>query len=261
MKLHIDLNCDLGEGAGHAAALMPLITSANIACGAHAGDLATMRATVALALQHGVAIGAHPGFADRENFGRREWAISPASAAQLVFGQIQALQEIAFAMKAEVRHVKLHGALYHMASRDEGLARAIVEAVWGTEWKPIFFVLAGSVLERVARARSEFQIVSEVFADRTYQRDGSLTPRSAPDALIRDEAAAVAQVLRMIREGVVRATDGTDIPIAADTVCVHGDGPAPVEFAVRLRAEFAAAGIEVRAPGVTAAIERARAAS
>ena len=248
MKLRIDLNCDLGEGAGHDAALMPLITSANIACGAHAGDAATMRATVALAQRHGVGIGAHPGFADRENFGRRELPISPADAAGLVCAQIQALQKIAAATKAEVRHVKLHGALYNMASRDAELARAIVEAVWSTEWKPMLFVLAGSVLERVARARSGGRVVSEVFADRTYQRDGSLTPRTQPDALIRDEAAAVAQVLRMIREGVVRATDGTDIPIVADTVCVHGDGPAPVEFAKRLRAEFAAAGIEVRAP-------------
>ena len=248
MKLRIDLNCDVGEGAGHDAALMPLITSANIACGGHAGDAATMRATVALAQRHGVAIGAHPGFVDREHCGRRELDISPRDAARLVVVQIQALQEIALAMKAEVRHVKLHGALYHMASRDEALARGIVEAVWCTEWKPIFFVLAGSTLERVARANTDIRVVSEVYADRTYRPDGTLTPRSAPGALIRDERVAVAQVLRMIREGVVRATDGRDIPIAAGTVCVHGDGPSPVEFARRLRAEFAGAGIEVGAP-------------
>jgi len=248
VKPHIDLNCDLGEGAGHDAALMPLITSANIACGAHAGDAATMRAIVVLAQQHGVAIGAHPGFTDRECFGRRELAISPADAAQLVFAQIQALQEIAFETKAEVRHVKLHGALYNMASRDEALAKAIVKAVWRAEWNPLFFVPAGSVLERVVRAHADCRVVSEVFADRTYQRDGSLTPRARPDAFIRDESAAVAQVLRMIREGIVCATDGTDIPVAADTVCVHGDGPSPVKFAQRLRAELVAAGIAVRAP-------------
>src|SRR5262245_32804162 len=132
----IDLNCDLGEGAGHDAELMPLITSANIACGAHAGDEATMRATIALAQKHGVAIGAHPGFADRANFGRRELAITPADAARLVFTQVQTLQEIAGAMKAEVRHVKLHGALYNMVSRDRALAQAVVDAVWCTERKP-----------------------------------------------------------------------------------------------------------------------------
>jgi UPF0271 protein len=240
----IDLNCDLGEGAGHDAELMPLITSANIACGAHAGDLATMRATVALAREFGVAIGAHPGFADRENFGRRELALPPDEARALVAAQITLLRTI-----APLRHVKLHGALYNLAARDAALAEAIVEAVSDCDDALILFVLPDSALARAAAARG-LRIANEVFADRTYQRDGSLTPRSRPDALIHDEAVAVAQVLRMVREGVVRSTDGTDVPIKADTVCLHGDGPSPVAFARRLRAELHAAGIAVRGASI-----------
>jgi UPF0271 protein len=243
----IDLNCDLGEGAGHDAELMPLITSANIACGAHAGDEATMRATVALALRHGVAVGAHPGFADRENFGRKELALTPDQSAELVFGQIQKLQDIAFQLGAVVHHVKLHGALYNVASRDRGLAQAIVNAVWVTEKNPVLYALAGSELERVAREHGDFIVVSEVFADRTYQADGSLTPRDRPEALITDTGIAVARVLRMVREGKVRATDGSDVAIRADTVCLHGDGPHAVEFARAIRQGLQAAGITIGA--------------
>ena len=245
----IDLNCDLGEGAGHDAELMPLITSANIACGAHAGDEATMRATVALAKKHGVAIGAHPGFADRANFGRRELPVTPTQACELVFRQIQALQEVAAKAGAIVRHVKLHGALYNMVSRDRALAEAVVGAVRVTGRNPVLLALAGSELEKVARANGDIIVVSEVFADRTYRADGSLTPRTEPNALITDEAAAVAQVLRMVREGKVRATDGTDVSISADTICLHGDGAHPVEFARRLRQELAAAGVAIKGFG------------
>jgi UPF0271 protein len=241
-KLHVDLNCDLGEGAGHDAALMPLITSASIACGAHAGDAGTMRATVALAQQHGTAIGAHPGFADRDHFGRRELALTPAAVQALVREQIELLRSF-----SPVRHVKPHGALYNMAARDAALAAAVAGAVHKIDPALIVFAPANSELVRAALARG-LRVANEVFADRTYRRDGSLTPRSEPGALIHDADAAVAQVLRMIREGVVRATDGTDIPIVADTVCVHGDGPSPVNFVQRLRAGFAAAGIEVCAP-------------
>jgi UPF0271 protein len=225
---------------------MPLITSANIACGAHAGDEATMRATVELALRHGVAIGAHPGFADREHFGRRELPVTPMQAAELVFRQVQCLQEIAFSMGAIVKHVKLHGALYNMASRDRALADAIVQALWVTERTPVLFALSGSELARTACANPDFVVANEVFADRTYQADGSLTPRTRPDALITDEQVAVAQVLRMIREGKVRATSGAEVTIAADTVCLHGDGAHAVAFARRLRAELATAAVEVR---------------
>ena len=244
--LRLDLNCDLGEGAGHDAELMPLVTSANIACGAHAGDEATMRATVALARQHGVAIGAHPGFADRENFGRKEMTLSFPEVGELVLKQIRQLQEVAKAMGAVVGHVKLHGALYHQASRERTLAEAVVQAMAGTADRLVIYALAGSELEKAARNRPELKVAAEVFADRSYRADGALTPRTRADALISDEDAAVAQVLRMVQEGKVRATDGTDVAIRADTVCLHGDGPHAVAFARRLRAELAAAGIEVR---------------
>jgi len=239
----IDLNCDLGEGAGHDAELMPMITSANIACGAHAGDEATMRATVALAQKHGVVIGAHPGFADRANFGRRELPVSPDEVHDLVLNQVHKLQRL-----GPVRHVKPHGALYNMAARDLGLARAVVDAIYETDPRLILFGLAGSHLIAVAEACG-LPVVSEVFADRTYQADGSLTPRSQSNALITDQNAAVAQVLRMVREGRVRATDGTDVAIKADTVCLHGDGAHPVGFARKLRQELTAAGVEIKAIG------------
>jgi UPF0271 protein len=239
----IDLNCDLGEGAGHDAELMPLITSANIACGAHAGDDVTMRATVALAQKHGVAIGAHPGFADRENFGRRELKVSPDEVHGLVLVQLRRLRSL-----TAVRHVKLHGALYNLAARDGAVARAVTDAVYEADPRLILFGLAGSEVIAACEACG-LPVASEVFADRTYQADGSLTPRTHPDALITDAGVAVAQVLRMVRDGKVRATDGTELAIRADTVCLHGDGPDPVEFARRLRRELAAAGIEVKAHG------------
>ena len=243
----VDLNCDLGEGAGHDAELMPLVTSANIACGAHAGDDATMRATIELASAHGVAVGAHPGFADPENFGRRELAIPPVAAGELVFRQVQRLQQIAYDLGTHVSHIKLHGALYNLAARDFALAEAIVAAIWVTDKHPVFFVPAGSVLEQVARANGDVRVVAEVFADRTYQADGSLTPRSRPDALVSGPEEAVAQVLRMLRDGRVRATDGTDVAIRAETICVHGDGPQAVAFAQRLRRDLAAAGFSLKA--------------
>lgn len=243
--LRIDLNCDLGEGAGHDAELMPLITSANVACGAHAGDEATMRATVELARRHGVAIGAHPGFADREHFGRRELPVTPEEVFQFVLAQIRTLQRIALAAGARVGHVKLHGALYNLAARDAAIAEAAAYAVRDAGPQLVWFALAGSA--QVAAAREcGLVVANEVFADRTYQADGSLTPRSRADALIADENIAVAQVMRMVREGKVRATNGADVAIAADTVCLHGDGAHAVAFARRLRAALAEAGIDVR---------------
>lgn len=239
----VDLNCDLGEGAGHDAELMPLVTSANIACGAHAGDEATMRATVALAEEHRVAIGAHPGFADRPSFGRRESPVSPAEVRDLVLDQVRRLQAL-----GPVRHVKPHGALYNLAAREPAVAAAVAAAVYEADPRLILFGLAGSRLIEAGEAYG-LQVASEVFADRTYQADGSLTPRSQPDALIRDESAAVAQALRMVREGKVCPRGGGEVSLRADTICLHGDGPHPVEFARRLRNEFAAAGIELRAHG------------
>lgn len=224
----IDLNCDLGEGAGQDAELMPLVSSANIACGAHAGDAATMRATVALAQRHGVAIGAHPGFADRENFGRREIVLSAAEVQALVSGQIEALGAM-----ARLTHVKPHGALYNLASRNAGVAAAVAEAVAAADRRLVLVALRGSELGRAGRARG-LRVAEEVFADRSYRVDGTLIPRSEPGALITDEETAVAQALRLAREG-------------ADTICLHGDGAHAVAFARRLRAELSAAGMAIRA--------------
>ena len=229
----IDLNCDLGEGAGRDAALLPLITSANIACGGHAGDRATMRATLALAQWHGVSAGAHPGYPDRANFGRRERAAAPAEVEALVFRQTRALARCAAERGICLTHVKLHGALYHQASRDPALAEAVARAVRALDPGLILFGLAGGELLRAGRALG-LRVASEVFADRTYQADGRLTARGSPEALVEDESAAIARVRRMIQRGRVRATDGTEVPVRADTVGVHGDGPRAVALARRL---------------------------
>lgn len=242
----VDLNCDLGEGAGQDAELMPLISSANIACGAHAGDEATMRATVELARKHGVVIGAHPGFPDRENFGRREL---PASATQIrgwVLEQTERLVAIAGAGGARVRHVKPHGALYNLAARDAAVAAAVAEAVYEADPRLLLVGLAGSRLVE-AGAACGLSTLNEVFADRTYQADGTLTPRGQPGALIADEAKAVAQVLRLVREGRVTAVDGSEVEIKADTICLHGDGRHAVDFARAIQAALRGAGVAIRA--------------
>ena len=241
----IDLNCDLGEGAGHDAELMGLITSANIACGGHAGDEDTMRETCLLAWQHGVAIGAHPGFEDRENFGRREMPVTPKQVADLVFAQTRILQEIAVGCGGRVLHVKLHGALYNMAARDPALARAVAEGAREADPRLTLFALAGSHLIAAAQACG-LKVASEVFADRTYQPDGTLTPRTRSNAMIEDEVLAVAQALRIIRDGQVRSMGGASIAVHADTVCLHGDGAHAVAFAHRLNRELAAAGIGLK---------------
>jgi 5-oxoprolinase (ATP-hydrolysing) subunit A len=239
----IDLNCDLGEGSAHDAAIMPWITSANIACGAHAGSLETMIETVELANQHKVSIGAHPGYFDLENFGRVERPISPPEAGRLVLMQIEQLFEVA---GNKLRHVKLHGALYNQVSRDAYLADAVVSEIARLWPELTLFALAGSQLARSARSRG-LRLAEEVFADRTYRRDGSLTPRSEANAMIQDAGAAAAQVLMMVNRGLVRATDGTEVAVAADTICVHGDSPQAGAFVQRLRTELAAAGVTVKA--------------
>ncbi len=241
----IDLNCDLGEGAGHDAELMPLITSSSIACGVHAGDHATMIETIDLAASAGVSIGAHPGLNDRPGMGRRDLPVSPATAADLVAVQVGELVQLAHLRGAKVTHVKPHGALYLRAARDYAIADAIAKAVRSIDPGLALFGLAGGELLRAGRARG-LRVAAEVFADRTYQPDGSLTPRGSADALISDEAEAVGQVLRIVQDGIIRATDGSELQIAADTICLHGDGPQALAFAWRLRAELAAAGIAVK---------------
>ena len=244
----IDLNCDLGEGAGHDAELMPLITSASISCGIHAGDVDTMRQSIELARQCNVTVGAHPSLNDRANFGRGELPVTPGEARLYVLTQTRLLQIIARQCGVKVVYLKPHGGLYNMAARDAALAEAVASAVHEVDPALTLYGLAGSKLLEAGRACG-LVTASEVFADRTYQRDGTLTPRSDPGALIHYEDLAVAQVLRMVREGAVRATDGTEVPLRVDTVCLHGDGPHPVAFARRLRSELTAAGIEIKAFG------------
>ncbi len=243
----IDLNCDLGEGYPNDAALMPLIASANIACGYHAGDADTMRQTVDLALEQGVAIGVHPGFADKPNFGRSEIALPPQGYYDLVWQQIEILETIARTAGARLHHVKPHGALYNMAARDPALAHAIAHAVLDFDPQLILYGLSGSQLIEQARFLG-LQTASEVFADRSYQPDGSLTPRSRPDALIRDPEQCLQQVLQMVRQKTVTAVDGTLVSIRAETICLHGDGEHALEFARLVRTFLEQNNIEVQAP-------------
>ena len=247
----IDLNCDLGESfgtwiLGDDAGVMPYLTSANIACGFHAGDPAVMRRTVRLALQHGVALGAHPGLPDLVGFGRRDMAISPAEAFEMTVYQLGALQAVAKTEGATLRHLKPHGALYNMAATSAPLAEALAEAVYKVQPELVLFGLAGSQLTK-AGEKLGLRTAHEVFADRTYQADGTLTPRRQPDALITDPAQAIAQALRMVQGGWVRTQQGGEIALPADTVCLHGDGAHAVEFARQIRAAFEQAGVQVAA--------------
>ncbi|NSX06065.1 5-oxoprolinase subunit PxpA [Cupriavidus gilardii] len=244
--MQIDLNADLGEGCGSDEALLALISSANIACGWHAGDASTMLQTVQWALAKGVAIGAHPSYPDRENFGRTEMQRDPRQVYADVLYQIGALAAIVRAQGGRLAHVKAHGALYNQAARDRVQAQAIVDAVRDFDPQLTFFGLAGSVMIEVAR-EAGLTVKEEVFADRGYNPDGSLVRRGTPGALLDDDQAVLAQTLSMVRERKVRAIDGQWIPIQADTVCLHGDGPHALAFAQRIRDRLRDEGIAVRA--------------
>lgn len=246
----VDLNCDMGEsfGAyriGHDEEILSYVTSANIACGFHAGDASTMRKTVRLALEHGVAIGAHPGLQDLIGFGRRRMDISPQEAYDIVVYQIGALWGFVKSEGGTLEHVKAHGELYNMAAKNAKLAEAIAEAVYKVDPELILFGLAGSELIK-AGERIGLRTASEVFSDRTYQADGSLTSRREPGALITDEEQSLAQVIRMVKEGKVMTQQRVDIPIKAETICVHGDGVRAVEFARNIRTALTEAGIVVQ---------------
>lgn len=231
----IDLNCDMGESfgvwtIGNDMALMDYISSANIACGFHAGDASVMRKTAALALQKGVAVGAHPGFPDLQGFGRRNMQLNAEEVYDICLYQIGAMLNIVKALGAKLHHVKPHGALYNMAAKDKKLAQAIAQATKDSQPDLVLYGLSGSFLISEAE-NAGLTTASEVFADRTYQNDGSLTPRSETNALITDTDTAVAQVIRMVKEKHVISTDGRVVPIKADTICIHGDGPHALAFA------------------------------
>lgn len=253
MTRFIDLNCDIGEhdsdeGALREASILQHVSSANIACGLHAGDASIMRKTMRTASELGLAVGAHPSLADRAGFGRREIAHSVEQIYELTLYQLGAATALADAVGVRLNHVKPHGALYNMAARDRELAEAIVRAVRDLDPGLVLYGLSGSELIVAAEALG-LRSASEVFADRRYQSDGQLTPRSEPDALIHDVEEAASQVLDMIDHGFVRARDGSKVAVRAETVCIHGDSPGAPEFAQHLARILAKAGVELRAVG------------
>ena len=242
----IDVNCDMGEGAGNDEQLMPFTSSASIACGYHAGDEQTMHQTVDLCLKYNVAIGAHPSFADKENFGRSEMNLSPEEVYELVTIQVDSLSKIVKAKGAMLHHVKPHGALYNMAAKDLSLAGVIAKAVKDIDPSLILYGLAGSYSITQA-IKTGLKTGSEVFADRTYRDDGSLTPRKEPGAMIDDRNKAVAQVLQMIKDKTVNGLSGKKISILAETICIHGDGQHAVEFAKAIHHQLNEEGIGIKA--------------
>ena len=247
MKLSVDLNADLGEGSGHDSELFELITSANIATGFHAGDSDTMHAAISHAKQHGVSVGAHPSFFDRENFGRKELKIPNEEVFDAVAYQLGIFQAIATALDVRPNHVKPHGALYNMAVRDAKLADAIARAIASVDSKLILFAPDKSELARAGEGH-DLQTAREIFADRNYLNDGWLVPRTRPDALLHDPKEAAQRVLRMLREGKVRSVEGSDVEVRGETICVHGDTPGAVGFARELRTQLEREGVRIRAP-------------
>ena len=249
----IDLNADVGESFGPWAmgadeALIPLVTSVNVACGAHAGDPATILETVAFAARHGVAVGAHPGYPDLAGFGRRDLEMSAADLRASLIVQIGTVMAAARVAGVPVRHVKPHGALYNRAARDPGLAAVVAEAIAALDPALVLVGLAGSDSLEAGRTAG-LTVLAEAFADRRYEPDGSLRPRTLPDALLAP-ADAAAQAVSIVRDGRVTASDGSSVRLGAGTLCVHGDSPGAVEIAGAVREALAAAGVVVAAwPG------------
>ncbi|MEZ5425425.1 MAG: 5-oxoprolinase subunit PxpA [Pyrinomonadaceae bacterium] len=247
----IDLNCDMGEGfgawkMGRDAELMDFVSSVNVACGFHAGDPSVIRRTVKTAIEKGVAVGAHPGYPDLQGFGRRAMAISPEEVYDMVLYQVAALQGICLSLGGRLHHVKPHGALYNQAAADEKLSEAIARAVLDLDEKLILYGLSGSQL--TSRAESVgLRSASEVFADRTYQPDGSLTSRKQPDALISSTDLAVEQVIGMVRNQKVKTLPGPEINLKAETICIHGDGENALDFARTIKRKLEENGIRIRA--------------
>ena len=249
--MRIDLNSDLGESfgpwpMGQDAVLMDSISSANVACGFHAGDPGAMRATIALAREKGVAIGAHPGFQDLVGFGRREMKATPAEVEDLVLYQVSALAGMASAQGVRLQHVKAHGALYNMACRDRALADAIAKAVAAFDRSLILFGLPNSELLRAGEAAG-LSVAAEVFADRAYDPDGSLTSRTKPGSVIHDTPKVVERAIKMVRDKQVIAVNGSAIALQADTICLHGDTPGAAALAREIRRGLESAGIRITA--------------
>lgn len=246
----IDINCDMGESFGNYQmgsdeAILGYITSANIACGFHAGDPSTMKKTVRLALERNVGIGAHPGFQDLVGFGRREMQVSPEEVYDLVIYQIGALNAFVRSEGGKLQHVKPHGALFNMAAIDAKLSEAVAEAVYKVDPELILFGLSGSELVKEG-AKIGLRTASEVFSDRTYQQDGSLTSRRTFGSVIENSDEAIAQVVRMVKEKKVQTRQGADIEIIAQTVCIHGDGTSALRFAEQINQALRKENIEIK---------------
>lgn len=249
----VDLNCDMGESfglykIGNDDDLLDYVTSVNIACGLHAGDPSTMRRTLGSAIEKGVATGSHPGYPDKQGFGRRFMEVSPQEAYDFVVYQIGALQGFAQALGGRLQHVKPHGALYNAAAMDGPLAEAIAAAVRDVDDRLLLFGLSGSELI-AAGEKAGVRTANEAFADRKYQSDGTLTSRRRPDALVTEPEEAVAQAIRIVKQGKVRTTDGADVEVHADTICIHGDRPDALPLARLIRQRLESDGIEVKAVG------------
>lgn len=243
----IDINCDLGEDAGNDAELLPLISSVNIACGAHAGSATTMHHLVQRAAAGGIAIGAHPGYFDREHFGRRNLDLPAAEITALLLYQLGAIDACCKAAGATLHHIKLHGALYNQAAVNESLAQTVINAFKAFNRELLVYGLSGSLFLDMARQQG-LRTVAEVFADRTYTDEGTLTPRSEPGALITTVAASFDQVVQMISRQAVTSTSGKTIRIHAETICLHGDGEHAVTFARQLHQLLPQKGICIQAP-------------
>lgn len=228
--MQVDLNCDLGEGMQTDEQIIPLISSANIACGFHAGDSMIMKKTIASCIQHHVSIGAHPSWPDKEYFGRKEMQVSSDELYNIISEQLNMIAQFIHEQGGKLAHVKPHGALYNQSAKDPSIASIIAKAVKDFDASLLLFGLSGSHSIKEAK-KMGLPAVNEVFADRTYQDDGSLTPRSQPNALIVDKDMAVSQAIQMITQQTVTSTSGKSISIIADTICLHGDGPKAVHFA------------------------------
>jgi 5-oxoprolinase (ATP-hydrolysing) subunit A len=242
----IDLNCDLGERLLTDEQIIPLISSANIACGYHAGDIDTMKRTIELCLQHNVSIGAHPSWLDEKNFGRTEMQKTAEEIHEIVSAQLFAIAQLAKEQGAVLHHIKPHGALYNQSAKDKAIAAAIAKAVYDFDPSLILFGLSGSISLTEASGLG-LQTVHEVFADRTYQDDGSLTPRSQPNALITDEQTSLQLILQMIKSNTVTSVAGKIITLKADTICIHGDGSNAVAFAKTISSALKQNHIDIKA--------------
>jgi UPF0271 protein len=233
----IDLNCDMGEGSGNEEAILPYISSANIACGYHAGDAKTIWETISLASKHNVAIGAHPSFHDKENFGRKHFDLTIEEIYELIIQQLLIFNDVAFSCDCILHHIKPHGALYNLSAKDKKVARSIAQAVKDFDDTLIVFGLSDSHSVHEAKALG-LQVANEVFADRSYRDDGSLTPRTEKNALISEVDEVVKQALQLVINGTVNTVSGKELKVQADTICIHSDGANAALIAKRLNEAF-----------------------